>query len=66
MEPISVLVNGSCGRMGREVVKTVLKDPELYLAGAVDKVNQGKDIADIIGLAASGTLVNGDLQSALL
>jgi 4-hydroxy-tetrahydrodipicolinate reductase len=36
MEPIKVLVHGALGRMGREVVAAISRDPELELVGAVD------------------------------
>jgi len=36
MEPITVLVNGVLGKMGREVVAAISRDPELELVGGVD------------------------------
>ena len=33
---ISVLVHGSSGRVGQEVIKAVCEDPKTRLAGAVD------------------------------
>jgi 4-hydroxy-tetrahydrodipicolinate reductase len=36
MEPITILVHGALGRMGREVVAAISRDPELELVGAVD------------------------------
>ena len=36
---IGVLVNGAGGKMGKEVVKAVLQDPELQLVVAVDPSN---------------------------
>ena len=60
-EKIRVLVSGACGRMGREVVKTVLKDETLQLVGAVDKSNPGKDIGTIIGGETLGIQVGEDL-----
>ena len=38
---IKVLVSGACGRMGQAVVKAVLEDRDLQLAGAVDIVAGG-------------------------
>lgn len=37
MEPIRVVVHGAAGRMGREVMAALCRDPELEPAGAVDK-----------------------------
>jgi 4-hydroxy-tetrahydrodipicolinate reductase len=36
MKKIKVLVLGASGRMGREVIKSIAKEPDLELAGAVD------------------------------
>lgn len=45
----SILVIGAAGRMGREVVKTVLDDPALTLAGAMDHNWAGQDVALAVG-----------------
>jgi len=37
MEPIRVVVSGALGRMGREVVGTILREPDLVLAGALEE-----------------------------
>jgi len=65
MERIKVLVSGCCGRMGREVVKTILKDRELSLVAAVDRVNNGNDIGVTLGLEPVGVKINQDLAVAL-
>jgi 4-hydroxy-tetrahydrodipicolinate reductase len=36
MEPITVLVHGALGRMGREVTAAICRDPELEMVGGVD------------------------------
>ncbi|MBM3118167.1 MAG: 4-hydroxy-tetrahydrodipicolinate reductase [Chloroflexi bacterium] len=36
MEPITVLVHGALGKMGREVTAAICRDPELELVGGVD------------------------------
>jgi 4-hydroxy-tetrahydrodipicolinate reductase len=36
MEPITVLVHGALGKMGKEVAAAIIRDPELELVGAVD------------------------------
>jgi len=36
MEPITVLVHGALGKMGREVTAAICRDPELELVGCVD------------------------------
>lgn len=62
MEKIRVLVSGACGRMGREVVKTVLKNEAMQLVGAVDKYNSGEDIGIVIGGKSLGIPVSEDLS----
>lgn len=65
MEKIRVLVSGCCGRMGQEVVKTVLRDAQLQLVGAVDQNQNGKDIGEVIGTDATGIIVEGNLAEAI-
>ncbi|MBX2859995.1 MAG: 4-hydroxy-tetrahydrodipicolinate reductase [Vampirovibrio sp.] len=66
MSPISVAVSGALGKMGREVVKTVLADSELTLAGVVDLSCVGQDVATAIGLSEScGILVQESLTAML-
>jgi 4-hydroxy-tetrahydrodipicolinate reductase len=65
MARIKVLVSGACGRMGREVVKTVLKDQELELVGVVDAFNFGKEIGGIVGLEPVGITVGENLGETL-
>ncbi|MFK7695724.1 4-hydroxy-tetrahydrodipicolinate reductase [Paenibacillus sp. HJGM_3] len=63
---IKVAVAGASGRMGREVVKMVLDDPTLQLVAAVDRSNEGKDIAKLIGYDECGVLVSSELDAVLL
>lgn len=65
MGQIRVLVSGACGRMGNEVIRAVLKDSELKLVAAVDKVNVGRDIGELVGLARAGITVKSDLGQAI-
>ena len=65
MEKIKVLVSGACGKVGQEVVKAVLGDPELTLASAVDVRNVGKDIGAIVGCEPSGVMVRNELAAAI-
>ena len=55
---IKVLVNGAFGRVGSEVVRTVIAEPELELAGGVDIHGEGKTLPD-------GRTVYTDLSTAL-
>ena len=44
---IRVAVCGALGKMGREVVRTVVDDPDLVLVGAVDANSDGRTVNDI-------------------
>jgi 4-hydroxy-tetrahydrodipicolinate reductase len=46
---IRVGVCGALGKMGREVVKTVIADPQLALAGVVDSHSRNETLNDIFG-----------------
>jgi 4-hydroxy-tetrahydrodipicolinate reductase len=65
LERIKVLVSGACGRMGREVIKAVVKDDALQLVAAVDKINTGKDVGTVAGLEMLGVAIKSDLKEAL-
>lgn len=62
---INVVVAGVAGKMGQEVVKTVLSDPDLALVGAIDVKDAGNDVGKLVGLQECGILISDDLQSAL-
>jgi 4-hydroxy-tetrahydrodipicolinate reductase len=64
---IRVLVNGAGGKMGRQVCRAVLDDPELELAGGVD-INpsyRGKDIGELLSMEPLSIYVEDSLESAL-
>lgn len=63
---IRVAVSGAGGRMGREVLKMVLEDPELELVAAIDTSNKGQDAGKLIGMEHCGVMVQDDLELALL
>jgi 4-hydroxy-tetrahydrodipicolinate reductase len=63
---IKVAVAGACGRMGREVVKMVLADPELELAAAINRSGEGQDIGSLVGAGPCGIIVQDDLELALV
>lgn len=66
LSPIRVVVAGALGKMGREVVKTVLADPQLVLVGAVDRSSAGEDVGHALSLPATGILLNSSLRTTLL
>lgn len=61
---IQVIVAGAAGKMGREVCRTILDDPETELHGAVDVAELGKDIGELLGRGAVGIPVS-TLEDAL-
>ena len=64
---IPVLVSGALGRMGSEVVKTVLNSPDCELVAAIDinKQNNGKNISQLLNLKSSEVFVSNDLEGSL-
>src|SRR5690606_1305724 len=64
-ETIKVAVSGASGRMGREVVKMVLSDPELKLVAAIDRT-EFADAGSMVGMESCGVPVVADLEQALV
>jgi 4-hydroxy-tetrahydrodipicolinate reductase len=65
VEKIKVAVSGAKGRMGQEVVKMVLSDPELQLVAAID-TSTGEDAGRLVGKEECGILLQNDLEMALI
>jgi len=62
---IKVAVSGACGRMGSEVVKAVSEANGMEVACAIDVVNAGKDIGEIVLNKPIGVIIEKDLKTAL-
>jgi len=64
---IPVLVSGALGRMGSEVVNSVLNSSDCELVGAIDtnKKNNGENISQLLNLKKSDVLVSNDLEGSL-
>ena len=64
---IPVLVSGALGRMGSEVVNTVLNSSDCELVAAIDinKQNNGKNISQLLNLKSSEVFVSNDLEGSL-
>ena len=64
---IPVLVSGALGRMGREVVNSVLNSPNCELVAAIDnnENNNGKNISELLTLKNSDVFVSNDLEGTL-
>ena len=65
MDKMGVLVAGAYGRMGREVVKAVVAQEDLQLAGVVDQAGAGEDIGQVCGFGDLGIKIETDLPTAL-
>lgn len=67
MDKIRVVIAGSGGRMGRNLIETVLKAPDAVLAGALevgDSPLLGKDAGELVG-SACGVAISADLEATL-
>jgi len=65
---IPVVVNGACGKMGREVIKAVTAAEDMTLVAAIDKnpAVLGEDIGEIAGCGPVEIPVTPDLEAALV
>lgn len=62
---IKVMVIGACGKMGREVVSAIEKEDDMTLAAAVDIINEGLDVGNIVLNKEIGVKINSDLEKAI-
>ena len=64
---VHVLVSGALGRMGSEVVNSVLNSPDCELVAAIDtnKKNNGENISQLLNLKKSQVFVSNDLEGSL-
>ena len=62
-----VLVSGALGKMGSEVVNSVLNSSDCELVAAIDtnKKNNGENISQLLNLKKSDVLVSNDLEGSL-
>lgn len=60
-----VLISGAWGKMGQQVVKSVVRETDNQLVGAFDKVKTDLDIIEELGLEGEECLVYGDLNRAI-
>lgn len=66
MKRIRVFVSGACGKMGQEVIRTLLKQEDMVLVGAADSRNQGVDVGYVTGGPRVGVDINGPLDAEAL
>ncbi|SDG71389.1 4-hydroxy-tetrahydrodipicolinate reductase [Desulfosporosinus hippei] len=62
MKKIRVFVAGACGKMGQEVIRSILKEADLLLVGASDTRHQGMDVGFVVGTQRVGVDITGPLD----
>jgi 4-hydroxy-tetrahydrodipicolinate reductase len=62
---IKVVVNGAAGKMGREMMKAIWDSGDAQVVGAVDPYAEGVDIGNLMGIDATGIIVQGNLKAVL-
>ena len=62
---IRVGVIGAAGKMGREIMKAVMKDDALELSCAFDIAMFGSDCGELCDMGSSGVKIEGDLPAML-
>lgn len=62
---IKVIVTGAYGKMGREVVKSVLRTEDIELVGAVDVAGEGTDVGLLVETGNTGVIIEKDLEEVL-
>ncbi|UJF36162.1 4-hydroxy-tetrahydrodipicolinate reductase [Paenibacillus hexagrammi] len=63
---IRVAVVGASGRMGLEVVKTVLSEPDMELVAGVARSTGPVDLGTLVGLAPCGVTMTSDVELAFV
>lgn len=64
-DKIKVAISGACGKMGQAVVKAVNAEADMELVCAIDIMNTGKDIGEIVENKPCGVLIEDSLENAL-
>tara|TARA_Y100001968_G_C19337414_1_gene707658 strand:- start:188 stop:1033 length:846 start_codon:yes stop_codon:yes gene_type:complete len=67
IKPIPVIVSGALGRMGQEVIKTLVRTDDCEIVGAVDTSpgSEGVDIGDLIGIDSLNISITADIEGCL-
>ena len=66
-KPVPVLVSGALGKMGREVIETVINSSDCELVGAIDINNDcnGKSLSTYFDIPDSDVFLSNDLEGSL-
>jgi 4-hydroxy-tetrahydrodipicolinate reductase len=66
LKKIRVYVAGAGGKMGQEVVRTILNQEDMQLVGASDSRHEGMDVGYAIGTTRIGLDMSGPLDAEML
>ncbi|HVJ47747.1 4-hydroxy-tetrahydrodipicolinate reductase [Desulfitobacterium sp.] len=66
MKKIRLCVAGAGGKMGQEIVRTILKQEDMLLVGASDTRHTGVDVGYAIGTSRIGLDMSGPLDTEML
>ena len=62
--PINVCIAGTTGWTGSVVARHALLSDEFEVVGAIARQSAGRDLGDVLGLAATGVLISRTLDEA--
>lgn len=60
-----VIVCGACGKVGREIIKAIDKEKDIHLVAAVDVINVGRDIGEILLGKKNEVIISSSLISEI-
>jgi len=66
LKKIKVFVAGASGKMGQEVIRSILKQEDLLLAGASATRSQEMDVGFVVGVPRVGVDISGPLDTKIL
>lgn len=66
MSKIRIFVAGACGKMGKETVRTIIRQEDMEIRGVADIQNQGMDIGMILGMTPLGIKIAGQISAEYL
>lgn len=64
MQPIRVIVAGATGKVGRELVRAIMREPGFELVGAIATKAVGRDVGEVVGLEGgkAGVPIYGSME----
>ncbi len=66
LESLPIVISGATGKMGRNIVRTVLGRANMHLAGALGHARHlGEDIGELVNGESCGVMVSADVDEVL-